>query len=622
MAFIPTVKRSIVACPLAGLLIGFCLHQFGEDELARSAWAWATLPVLAVLCVEIVIALRRGEFGLDIVAALSMSAALVFGEPLAAIVVALMYAGGQHLEDFAERRARSDMTALLDRAPRSVMRYENGQLCTVATELVLPGDALLIRSGDIIPVDGRVAHGTAVLDMSALTGEALPQRMGEGAVIASGALNRGDAFDLTALRLARDSVYAGIVRLVDAAQKSKAPMARLADRYALAFLVVTLVMAGGAWWLSGDASRAVAVLVVATPCPLLLAVPIALVAGMSRAAKAGILIKSGAALEKLALLRAIVFDKTGTLTSGSAEVVEITPAAGFSANELLRVAASLGQISNHIVSHQLVSEARQRGIELVIPTDVSEAAGEGVTGFVGGKRMIIGKFGFVLKQLRLEQVGGEEPSGLLQIAVAIGQRYAGRIVMSDRLRHGTPDLLHALRENGIVRLILATGDHRAVAETLAAGLDLDAIEADLTPAQKTGVVAAAQRYGPVMMVGDGVNDSPALAAADVGVAMGLSGSAASIETADVVLLVDRLDRLVTALQIAKRSRAIAIQSVVVGIGLSTLGMIAAAFGGLSPVEGALLQEAIDVAVILNALRALGDRHVLGRPLRPQTDDVG
>ncbi|CAN7233231.1 heavy metal translocating P-type ATPase [Bosea sp. LjRoot9] len=622
MAFAHAVKRSIVVCPLAGLLIGFGLHQFGEDELARSVWAWATLPALAVLCAEIVIALRRGEFGLDIVAALSMSAALVFDEPLAAVVVALMYAGGQYLEDFAERRARSDMTALLDRAPRAVMRYENGHLRKVATGLVLPGDTLLIRSGDIIPVDGRVARGAAVLDMSALTGEALPQRMEEGSVIASGALNCGDAFDLTALRLARDSIYAGIVRLVDAAQKSKAPMARLADRYALAFLMGTLVMAGGAWWLSGDASRAVAVLVVATPCPLLLAVPIALVAGMSRAAKAGILIKSGAALEKLALLRAIVFDKTGTLTSGSAQLVEIIPTTGHSADELLRAAASLGQISNHIVSHQLVSEARRRGIELVIPTDVSEAAGEGVTGLVAGKRTIIGKPSFVLKQLKLGQPDSGEPSGALQIAIAIGQRYAGHIIMSDRLRQGTPDLLRALRDSGIARIVLATGDHREVAEALAADLDLDAIEADLTPAQKIATVTAAQRYGPVMMVGDGINDAPALAAADVGVAMGLSGSAASIETADVVLLVDQLDRLVTALRIAKRSRAIAIQSVVVGIGLSTLGMIAAAFGGLSPVEGALLQEAIDVAVILNALRALGDQHVLGRPLRPQMDAVG
>jgi heavy metal translocating P-type ATPase len=621
MAFVRVVKRSIVACPLAGLLIGFGLHQLGENELARSTWAWATLPVLVALCIEIVITLRRGEFGLDIVAALSMSAALVFGEPLAAVVVALMYAGGQHLEDFAERRARRDMTALLDRAPRSVMRYENGHLCKVATELVLPGDALLIRSGDIIPVDGRVARGAAVLDMSALTGEALPQRMEEGTVIASGALNRGDAFDLTALRLARDSVYAGIVRLVDAAQKSKAPMARLADQYALAFLVVTLVMAGGAWWLSGDASRAVAVLVVATPCPLLLAVPIALVAGMSRAAKAGILIKSGAALEKLALLRAIVFDKTGTLTSGSAHVVEIIPTTGHSVDELLCAAASLGQISNHIVSHQLVSEARRRGIELVIPTDVSEAAGEGVTGFVAGKRTIIGKPSFVLNQLDPGQRDSGVPSGALQIAIAIEQGYAGHIVMSDRLRQGTPDLLRALRDSGIARIVLATGDHREVAEALAANLDLDAIEADLTPAQKIATVSAARRYGPVMMVGDGINDAPALAAADVGVAMGLSGSAASIETADVILLVDQLDRLVTALRIAKRSRAIAIQSVVVGIGLSTLGMIAAAFGGLSPVEGALLQEAIDVAVILNALRALGDQHVLGRPLRPQTDAV-
>ena len=314
--------------------------------------------MLLVLLVEIVTSLRRGEVGLDIVAALSMTAAIVFGEELAAVVVALMYAGGQNLESFAERRARREMTALLDRVPRTAMRHRNGELEEVGLESIVPGDRLLVRQGDVVPVDGAVAAGLAVLDQSALTGESLPVQQTTGESVMSGSTNVGEAFDLTASHRAAESTYAGIVRLVEAAQRSKAPMSRLADRFAMAFLAATVVLAGGAWILTGDPIRAVAVLVVATPCPLILAVPVAIVSGLSRAAKQGILIKGGKALEMLARVRSLVIDKTGTLTHGRARIVSTHVIGELSPDELLRLAASLDQASKHVIAQTIVSEAQ------------------------------------------------------------------------------------------------------------------------------------------------------------------------------------------------------------------------------------------------------------------------
>ena len=305
----------------AGLAAGFAARLAGASALPDAIWAAVTIPVLLALVTEIVTSLRRGDLGLDIVAALSMTAALAVGQELAAAIVALMYAGGQYLESFAERAARREMTALLSRVPRAALRHRDGRLEEVALDLILPGDRLLVRQGDVVPVDGTVA-GVAVLDQSALTGEALPVRLNAGEAALSGSTNAGEAFDLLATRRAAESTYAGIVRLVEAAQRSRAPMSRLADRYAILFLAVTVALAGAAWALTGDAVRAVAVLVVATPCPLILAVPVAIVSGLSRAAKLGILIKGGKAIEMLAQVRALVIDKTGTLTLGQARLVE------------------------------------------------------------------------------------------------------------------------------------------------------------------------------------------------------------------------------------------------------------------------------------------------------------
>lgn len=599
------VRPALVVIAATGLALGFAARPAGLGHLSSPIWAAATIPVLIALVAEIAVSLRRGNVGLDIVAALSMSMALLFGENLAAAVVALMYAGGQYLESYAERRASREMTALLSRVPRTAIRYNGDRLQEVALDAIAPGDLLLIRRWDTVPVDGTVASGVAVLDESALTGESLPVQRKAGAPVMSGVINAADAFDLNATHRAAESTFAGIVRLVEAARRSKAPLARLADRFALLFLAVTSVLAGGAWAFTGDPIRALAVLVVATPCPLILAVPVAIVSGVSRAARWGVLVKGGAALEALGRVRGLVLDKTGTLTHGEARLMAIRPAAGFVADQVLRLAASLDQASKHVIARALLKAAEERGLPLATPTDVSETPGEGLEGRVDGLRVVVGGESFVSARLGLTGPGDGESEGAVTVAVGIEGRLAGLLIFRDPVRAEAAGLLEALRRAGIGRIVLATGDRRAVADELAASIPFDAVHAELSPEDKLAVVAAERRSGPVMMVGDGVNDAPALAAADVGLAMGAHGAAVSADAADAVLLVDRLDRVLIAVQAARRSRRIALQSVYVGIGLSVAGMIIAAFGYLTPVQGAVIQEIIDVAVILNALRALG-----------------
>jgi heavy metal translocating P-type ATPase len=601
------IRPILVALPTAGLGAGLAAQLLGWSNWSAWIWSAATVPVLVALLAQIVVSLRRGDIGLDIVAAISMLAALAFGEHLAAVIVALMYAGGQYLESFAERRATREMTALLVRAPRTAIRHQAGRLEEIALDAVVPGDRLLVRQGDVVPVDGTVADGLAVLDQSALTGESMPVQQRVDGSVMSGSTNVGSAFDMVATRRAAESTYAGIIRLVEAAQRSRAPMARLADQYALVFLGATIVLAAGAWVWSGDPIRAVAVLVIATPCPLILAVPVAIASGLSRAAAHGILIKGGKALETLALVRSVVIDKTGTLTYGQARILSSTILANLSANDLLQLAASLDQASKHVIAEAIVNEARAKELGLVTPTEVRETPGEGIEGRVDGKLVAVGGIRFVTARasgpgaLPLEK---PKAAGTVSVAVAVDGTLAGMLVLADELRAGTEALLRSLREFGVERIVLATGDRREVADGVATGLSIDAVRSDLTPDQKTLVVLTERKNGPVLMIGDGVNDAPALAAADVGLALGAKGAAAAAEVADIVLLVDHLDRVLPAFKIARRSRVIALQSVYAGIGFSVAGMIAAAFAFITPVQGALLQEVIDVVVILNALRAL------------------
>ncbi|GGK46508.1 heavy metal translocating P-type ATPase [Salinarimonas ramus] len=594
------VRLALLAFALVGLGAGLVAPLVGApDAVARAAYFLATVPVLAALLVEIVTSLRRGDVGLDIVAALAMGGALALGEPLAGAVVAVMYAGGQFLEAYAEGRAGRRMTALLARAPRSALRHEAGGLAEVPLEALRPGDRLFVRKGDVVPVDGRVApDAVALLDTSALTGEPLPVRREAGETVLSGTTNLGEAFDLLAERSARESTFAGIVRLVEAARAEKAPMARLADRWAMLFLGLTLAIAGAAWLASGDPVRALAVLVVATPCPLILAVPVAIVSGLSRAAEVGVLVKGGGALERLAAARVLVLDKTGTLTAGMPVLrrIHLADASGNedAAAETLRLAASLEQASNHVAARALVAAAQARGLALSTPRDVVEHAGDGLQGVVDGRAVAVAG----------APARPGDPPGAVRVRIALDGADAAELVLADPLRPGVARLLQRLRAEGFDRLVLATGDRAAVAAALVADLPIDVVEAECTPARKVAIVGRERAFGPVVMLGDGVNDAPALASADVGISMGARGAAASAEAADAVVLVDRLEPVADARAIAVRARTIALQSVALGSGLSLAGMIAAAFGYLTPVEGALLQEAIDVAAILNALRAL------------------
>ncbi len=602
-----------LALSVVGIATGAGLSLAGADTAANVAWGITTAVGILPLAWSVLSDLVKRETGVDLIALLAMAFALAFGQYLAGAVIALMLSSGQALEAYADTRAHRELSSLLARAPRTVHRYEDGELRSVDVELVVAGDLLLVKPGEVVPVDGLLAGVTGVLDESALTGESRPAERALGDPIRSGAVNAGPAFDLRATATSEESTYAGIVRLVEEAQRRKAPFVRLADRYALIFIPVTLAIAAGAWLVTGDAVRALAVLVVATPCPLILAAPIAIVAGISRSARRGIIVKGGGALETLARGTVLLFDKTGTLTSGVPEIADVEIFTNVAPDELLRLAASLDQVSPHVLAAAIVRAARHRGLPLVFPDGVHEEHGAGIEGKVDGRVVAIGKTAWVTRGAPLPARARDvrrrsAMDGSSCVFVAIDGAVAGALILDDPIRPDTPRVIRTLRRAGIKRVVMVTGDHPDVAESVGISIGVDRILSERDPADKVDAVTAERESGVTVMVGDGVNDAPALAAADVGVAMGARGATASSEAADVVLVVDRLDRLAEAIRISRRSRAIALQSITIGMGLSFVGMGFGALGLLPPVWGAIAQEAIDVAVILNALRALtGDR---------------
>jgi heavy metal translocating P-type ATPase len=593
-----------------GLVLGGALYAAGLREPADVVWAATTVLGVVAASWWVVAAARRHRLGVDLIAVLALIGALVVREYFAGSVIAVMLASGRALEARASVRARRELRALLEHAPRVVHRYVDGQLTSPPLEEVRPGDLLLVQPGEVVPVDGLLVTQLAVLDESALTGESLPVERGEGDAIRSGVVNAGNAFDLRATTSAADSTYAGIVRLVAEAEASSAPFVRLADRYAGLFLLASLVMAGGAWALSGDLVRAVAVLVVATPCPLILAAPVAIVSGLSRAAHRGVVVKGGAALEQLARGEILLFDKTGTITAGRPTLADVVTAGGMPANEVLRVAASLDQVSPHVLAAAAVRAARERGLALTLPSEVEELPGYGIRGIVDGHRVAVGKAAWVATVAEAGWVRSvrrrADLDGALTVFVAVDAVPVGALVLDDPIRPDAARTIRQLRRDGIRRIVMVTGDREEPAETVGAVIGVDEVLAERTPAEKLATVGLERRSGTTIMVGDGINDAPALALADVGVAIGARGATSASEAADVVLTVDRLDRLGEAVVIARRSRRFALQSVLVGMGLSLAAMIAAAFGYLPPAWGAALQELIDVAVIVNALRAARD----------------
>ena len=616
-------RRALVVIALAGLVMGLGAWFAGHNDWANWCWAGGTIPVVVGLLVSIVRDFLAGRLGVDAVAFVSMSGALVLGQNLAGIVVAIMYSGGNLLEDFAVARAERDLRSLIDRAPKVAHRRVASTIEDVPIEQVTIGDDILVRAGEIIPVDGIISSAAAMIDEFAVTGEPIPVSHQAGELARSGSLNAGDTFEIRASATAGESTYAGIVRMVSAAQTAKSPFIRMADRYALLLLPLTLVTAGGAWLFSGDPVRGLAVLVASTPCPLILAAPVAFIAGVAQAAKRGILIKGGGPLEALARTHTVMFDKTGTLTVGGARLVAIESAPGHGTDEILRIAASIEQASHHVVAATIVEAAVAKGLKLSIPTQVRETMGSGVEGVVDGRPVRVGSHQLVYGARKPEAwavraLRRAAWRSALSVFVAVDGHTIGAVLLADELRRDTPRAVQALRSAGVSRIVMVTGDRADAAETIGAALDLDAVLSDREPADKVDAVATEQRQYPTVMVGDGINDAPALAAANVGIAMGARGASASSEAADVVILVDRLDRVSDALTIAKRTHSIALQSIIAGMGMSGVAMCIAAIGFLPPIAGALTQEAIDVAVILNALRALTSGRKSGRQKMPAT----
>ncbi|BDG71783.1 cation transporter [Roseomonas fluvialis] len=614
----------LLAWVLAGLVAGGLALLLGAGPAAAWLWSAAALPVAVHVAIGLVRSLAGGRIGVDAVALAAILAAVALDEAAAAAVIGLMVAGGEALEAWAEGRATGALTALMARAPRRTARIDGEAISEIDVADIRPRDLLLVRPGETVPADGTLEDDAATLDESALTGEPLPATFRRHAALRSGGVNAGAAFRMRATQDAAASTYAAILRLTQEAAAARAPLARMADRWALGFVGATAVLAGGAWALSGDPVRALAVLVVATPCPLILAAPVALVAGIGRAARRGIVVKGGGALERLARIRTVLFDKTGTLTPGQPRLAAIDADPALGRDGALRLAAALAQASTHPVSAALVAAAVARGIDPPLPQDAAEVAGGGVMGRVDASTLMLGSEGF----LHAAGIDPRNGFGLVaQVAVAAGSiawlamdgRIAAAFVMSDGLRPDAPRAVRRLRALGVRRIALVTGDRAAAAQAVGRALRLDQVFADQSPADKIALVRAEAAAAPTAMVGDGVNDAPALAAADVGIAMGAAGTAAAAEAGDVVLLVDRVDRAAEAIAIARRSRRVALQAIGIGMGLSGVAMVAAALGFLTPLAGAVLQEGIDVLAILHALTALrpGAEERLGADLPPQ-----
>ncbi len=606
-------SRLLASFALVTLAAGGLLHLAGAGAAGDDVWAAATAILAAELLGEVIhtVFVER-RMGVDTIALVAMVGSLALGEYLAGMIVGLMFSGGGALEDWAASRAKRELTELIQRAPKVAQLRRGDTVQEVPVDQVQTGDVVLVRTGEVVPVDGKLVSGEAVLDTSTLSGEPLPETVGTGMDVHSGSANAGAPFDVRASRPAAESSYAAVVRLVEQSQAERAPFVRMADRYAGFFLPATLIIAGAAWAISGDAVRGLSVVVVATPCPLILAAPIALISGVSRAARSGVIVKGTPAIEKLGESRTVLFDKTGTLTIGTPEVREVLPADGAPPSELLRLAASVDRYSAHVLGEALVRAAEESNLTLSTPHAVSEDPGQGIRGVVDGRAVGVGsraylqELGIPAEELRAPALLTGRGSGEAHVNVSLDGHVGGVIVMADEVRPDAKDVVERLRGEGIRHVAMASGDRRSVAERVGRELGLDRVYAELSPEDKLEVVRHIRddrQLRPVVMVGDGVNDAPALALADVGIAMGAASATVAAETAEAVITVDRIDRVADAVHAGRRSLHIARQSMQVGMGLSLAAMIVAAFGYLPPVAGALLQEGIDLAVILNALRA-------------------
>ncbi|WP_407361161.1 heavy metal translocating P-type ATPase [Microbacterium sp. LBN7] len=601
-------RYPVIAITIIVFIGVLALHAIGTQNAGR--WI-ATIYVGGFIAWTMNVMIRdviRGHVGLDILALVAMIATLAVGEYIASLIIVLMLAGGEALEDFASRRAKRDLSALLDRSPRvaHVLVHADdptgAEVKDVPVDDVVVGDVLLVRPSEIVPVDGSLLTDTGSFDQSSLTGESMPVTREAGGEVLSGSINGNRAVRIRAERSSADSQYQQIVALVRAAEDSRSPVVRLADRFAIPFTAVALILAGTAWAISGDSTRFAEVLVLATPCPLLIAAPVAFLGGLSRAAKAGVIMKGGAVIEQIARVRSAAFDKTGTLTQGRPEVVDIRPSEGFGADEILQLAASAEQYSSHVLADGIRRAAESRGLLLRAVTDAREEATNGVVATIDGRTVVVGKPAFVA-ELAPGTTRALLHAGEAAAYMAVDGRFAGVLVLADDVRPEAADVVSWLRAHGIDQIIMLTGDVRSTAEAVGQRVGITEVRAELLPPEKVGLARELEPR-PMMMIGDGVNDAPVLAASDIGVAMGAKGATAAGDAADVVVLVDSLAGVVDAVAIGRHTLQVALAAIWIGIGLSLVLMVVAMSGIIPAVVGAVTQEFVDLATILYALRAL------------------
>lgn len=592
--FLLTVMIGIVA-----LILEFGFHQ---NRLAF----WLVAIVGGIMTVTMLIGmietLRSGKYGVDILAITAIVATLLVGEYWASLMVLIMLTGGDSLEDYASHQASRELRSLLDNSPQTAHRIKGEEITDLAVEEVEVGDLILVKPGELVPVDGRVVEGESFVDESSLTGESKPIEKKQNDELMSGSINGDAALRFKVTKAAKDSQYQTLVKLVKESEAKPAHFVRLADRYAVPFTIIAYVIGGVAWFVSKDPVRFAEVLVVASPCPLILAAPVALVAGMSRSSRNGIVVKTGTTIEKLSNAKSIAFDKTGTLTEGKLSVEDIkVDSDHFSKEELITYAASGEQESSHILARSLVAFAKEKKIDLFPVTELEEITGQGIQAKVNGKNIRVGKASFAGSPIELTN---EHTA----VYVSIDNQYIGYITFTDIVRKESADTIKALNDLGIKKTIMLTGDHQSIANQIAHEVGISEVHAECLPDEKINVLKTLNDGDrPGIMVGDGVNDAPALAVADVGIAMGAHGSTAASESADAVILKDDLSRVSEAVRLSQDTMRIARQSVLIGLVICIILMLIASTGVIPALLGAALQEVIDTVSILSALRARKDR---------------
>ncbi|OQO70853.1 cadmium-translocating P-type ATPase [Enterococcus villorum] len=544
--------------------------------------------------IEMIKTLRSGKYGVDILAITAIIATLAVKEYWASLMILIMLTGGDSLEDYANKRASRELQSLLDNTPRTAHKLENDRLQDIAVDEVEIDDLLVVKPGELVPVDGKMIKGESQFDESSLTGESTLILKKPGDELMSGSINGEASIQMVVEKKAADSQYQLIIKLVEESKEKPAHFVRLADRYAVPFTLIAYLIGGISWWFTKDPVRFAEVLVVASPCPLILAAPIALVAGMSRSSKNGIVIKTGTALEKLARTKTVAFDKTGTITRGVLEVTSINPEGEMTEETLLLYAASAEQESSHILARSLLKEVDKE--KLLPVTELQEITGQGIKAQVNGHFIKVGRASFV----------GATESKTTQTAIyiAMDDHFSGTILFSDTLRPEAKETIQQLKKNGVTDLMMITGDSESIAESIANEVGLTSVHARCLPQDKLDILENIPKNNrPVTMVGDGVNDAPALAIADVGIAMGAHGSTAASESADAVILKDDLMKVTTAIIVSRDTMKVAKQSVLIGIFICVFLMLVASTGAIPALFGAILQEVVDTVSILSALRA-------------------